>query len=87
MAHSVPAGNNKELGAPWIDTAQAEIGQTEVKGTKANPRILEYFKASKFWGGLMILVRRMLGADLLLHGYCSDMGSFHRKMHFAPKNG
>jgi hypothetical protein len=51
MAHSVPAGNNKELGAPWIDTAQAEIGQTEVKGTKANPRILEYFKASKFWGG------------------------------------
>ncbi len=50
MAHSIPSDRNKELGAPWIDTAQKEIGVKEVAGAKANPRILEYFKASKFWG-------------------------------------
>jgi uncharacterized protein (TIGR02594 family) len=50
MAHSIPTTLNKELGALWIDTAQGEIGQREVPGSKANPRILEYFKASKFWG-------------------------------------
>ncbi len=35
---------------PWMKTALGEIGQKEVSGTKANPRILEYFTASKFWG-------------------------------------
>jgi uncharacterized protein (TIGR02594 family) len=50
MGHSIPTALNKELGAPWIDSAQAEIGQREVPGATANPRILEYFKASKFWG-------------------------------------
>ncbi|MFC3152259.1 TIGR02594 family protein [Litoribrevibacter euphylliae] len=35
---------------PWMKTALAEIGQSEVAGPKANPRILEYFKATKFWG-------------------------------------
>lgn len=35
---------------PWMKTALAEVGQSEVKGLKANSRILEYFKASKFWG-------------------------------------
>lgn len=49
MGHSIPSQRNKELGAPWIDTAQKEIGITEFPGKKANPRILEYFKASKFW--------------------------------------
>ncbi|RZF90065.1 TIGR02594 family protein [Pseudoalteromonas sp. CO302Y] len=34
----------------WMKTAYAEVGETEVAGKKANPRILEYFKASKFWG-------------------------------------
>lgn len=50
MGHSIPTLLNKELGALWIDTAQREIGQKEIRGAKANPRILEYFKASKFWG-------------------------------------
>jgi uncharacterized protein (TIGR02594 family) len=49
MGHSIPSKQNKELGAPWIDTAQQEIGVREFPGKKANPRILEYFKASKFW--------------------------------------
>ncbi|EJL7832769.1 TIGR02594 family protein [Vibrio vulnificus] len=34
----------------WMKTAFSEVGQAEVDGSKANPRILEYFKASKFWG-------------------------------------
>ncbi len=40
-----------EKTAPWMETALGEIGVSEVKGMhKANPRILEYFKASMFWG-------------------------------------
>jgi len=35
---------------PWMVVAKAEIGQAEVSGAKANPRILEYFKSAKFWG-------------------------------------
>jgi len=31
----------------WMKTAFAEVGETEFDGKKANPRILEYFKASK----------------------------------------
>lgn len=34
----------------WMKTAIAEVGEAEVPGIKANPQILEYFKASKFWG-------------------------------------
>jgi uncharacterized protein (TIGR02594 family) len=48
MGHSIPSDRNKELNAPWIDTAQKEIGVTEVPGKKkSDPRILEYFKDSK----------------------------------------
>ncbi|GAA6171758.1 hypothetical protein NBRC116592_14280 [Colwellia sp. KU-HH00111] len=36
--------------AVWMKTAINELGESEVAGTKANPRILSYFKASKFWG-------------------------------------
>lgn len=36
--------------APWMQVAEAEISQKEVTGAKANPRIHEYFKSSKFWG-------------------------------------
>ncbi len=35
---------------PWVATAKKEIGTAEVVGAKHNPRILEYFKSSKFWG-------------------------------------
>lgn len=34
----------------WMKTALGEVGQAEVRGSKSNPRILEYFKATKFWG-------------------------------------
>lgn len=50
MGHVIPSERNTEFGAPWIDTAQFEIGQQEVAGKKANPRILEYFAAGKYWG-------------------------------------
>ncbi len=35
---------------PWMVTAQQELGEHEVAGSKANPKILQYFKSSKFWG-------------------------------------
>ena len=35
---------------PWMKTAYGELGQSEVSGVKANPRIIQYFSASKFWG-------------------------------------
>lgn len=34
----------------WMAIAKKEIGQAEVGGTKANPRILQYFKTARFWG-------------------------------------
>lgn len=37
--------------APWMPTALGEIGVAELRGLhNANPRILEYFKASGYWG-------------------------------------
>ena len=33
-----------------MKTALQELGQKEESGSKANQRILEYFKSSKFWG-------------------------------------
>jgi uncharacterized protein (TIGR02594 family) len=50
MGHSIPSSRNQELGAIWIDSAQGEIGQREAGGTRINPKIAEYFRASKFWG-------------------------------------
>ena len=34
----------------WMKTALSEVGESEVEGKEANPKILEYFKSSKFWG-------------------------------------
>lgn len=59
MSLFIPSGflsliNNSQtilfLFTPWMKTAYGELGQSEVAGAKANPRILNYFKASKFWG-------------------------------------
>ncbi|MCG8518674.1 MAG: TIGR02594 family protein [Pseudomonadales bacterium] len=36
--------------APWMRHAFGELGEKEIPGTKANPRILSYFKSSRFWG-------------------------------------
>jgi uncharacterized protein (TIGR02594 family) len=44
-----PEKSNTELGAPWIDTAQAEVGEKEIPGAKANPRIMEYHSAAGYW--------------------------------------
>lgn len=41
---------NVSYSASWMRTAKNELGQNEVSGTKANQRILSYFKSSKFWG-------------------------------------
>jgi len=46
----VPPMSHAANKVPWMTTALKEVGQAEVAGKKANPRILEYFKASKFWG-------------------------------------
>jgi len=48
----LPTVNDKHTkNAPWMKMALGEIGVSEKKGMhKANPRILKYFKASKFWG-------------------------------------
>ncbi len=36
---------------PWMDTALGEVGVAEHAGMhNANPRILEYFQASRYWG-------------------------------------
>jgi uncharacterized protein (TIGR02594 family) len=36
--------------APWMLTASGELGQTEIHGKRANPQIMRYFSASRFWG-------------------------------------
>jgi uncharacterized protein (TIGR02594 family) len=48
LALTNPAPSSVDLGAPWMATAEREIGQKEVVGAKANPRIMEYHRASKF---------------------------------------
>jgi uncharacterized protein (TIGR02594 family) len=44
----LPAANDG--GAGWMAIAERELGQAEVSGTRANPRIMEYHAASGFWG-------------------------------------
>lgn len=39
-----------QYAAPWMRHAFAELGEKEVPGPKANPRILSYFKSARFWG-------------------------------------
>ena len=36
--------------APWMRHAFAELGEKEIPGAKANPKILSYFKSARFWG-------------------------------------
>jgi uncharacterized protein (TIGR02594 family) len=33
---------------PWMDVAYGEMGEKEIPGSKDNPRILEYFKATSY---------------------------------------
>lgn len=50
LKHGVPLHTRPTSSLPWMVIAKREIGQAEVTGKKANPKILEYFKASKYWG-------------------------------------
>lgn len=36
--------------APWMRHAFAELGEKEIPGAKANPKILSYFQSARFWG-------------------------------------
>ncbi|MET0389552.1 MAG: TIGR02594 family protein [Polyangiales bacterium] len=58
--------------SPWMLTARAEVGQKEAAGTQANPRILEYFKSSGFWG------TDDTGAD---NAWCASFVSWVLKQH------
>ena len=51
VAKSAPAKSAEEASTPWMKTALGEVGVSERRGARrANKRILEYFKASGFWG-------------------------------------
>lgn len=48
--NTLPSSSVFNSKVPWMSTAFKEVGQAEVRGAKANPRILEYFEASSYWG-------------------------------------
>ena len=79
-----PEKSNTDLGAPWIDTAQAEVGQKEVAGTKANPRIMEYHSAAGFWakddtGGKNAWCGSFVSWVMRKHGYTPPANAFRAK--------
>jgi len=65
--------------APWMLTAINSLGQKEISGIKANPKILEYFKASRFWG------KDDSGPE---NAWCASFTSWVMEQHgyTAPKN-
>lgn len=65
--------------SPWMITAMNELGQKEVSGKKVNPKILEYFKASHFWG------KDDSGSE---NAWCASFVSWVMEQHgyTAPKN-
>jgi uncharacterized protein (TIGR02594 family) len=68
----------------WMQTAIAELGQNEVAGIKANPRILEYFSASKFWGKDDTGSKNAWCASFVTwvmqrHGYSAPVDAFRAK--------
>ncbi len=62
--------------APWMSTAMKELGQKEVPGKKSNPQIMEYFKASKFWG------KDDSGSE---NAWCASFTSWVMKQHSYAK--
>lgn len=49
LALTNPAPSSADQGAPWVATAERELGQKEVAGLKAaNPRIMDYHRAARF---------------------------------------
>ena len=80
-----PAPTSADLGAPWIATAEQEIGQKEVAGAKAsNPRIMEYHKAANFWakddtGGANAWCGSFLAWVMSQHGHAPPANAFRAR--------
>lgn len=73
-----------QYSAPWMVTAKAELGESEVRGSRANPRILEYFKASRFWGtddsgGANAWCASFVSWIMKQHGYTPPSNAFRAK--------
>lgn len=70
--------------APWMQTAEGELGQSEVPGSRANPRILEYFGSSNFWGtddsgGENAWCASFIAWVMEQHGYTPPSAAFRAK--------
>ncbi|GGB16141.1 TIGR02594 family protein [Agarivorans gilvus] len=70
--------------APWMKTAYKELGQSEVPGFKANPRIIQYFSASNFWGkddsgGKNAWCASFVAWVMKKHGYTPVKNAFRAK--------
>lgn len=70
--------------APWMVTAMNELGESEVAGKKANPRILEYFKSARFWGtddtgGANAWCACFMSWVMDQHGYIAPQNAFRAK--------
>ena len=80
-----PAPTSADLGAPWIATAEQEIGQKEVAGAKAsNPRIMEYHKAANFWakddtGGANAWCGSFVAWVMSQHGHTPPANAFRAR--------
>ena len=79
-----PEQSNTDLGAPWIDTAQAEVGQREVAGAKSNPRIMEYHNAAGYWakddtGGKNAWCGSFVSWVMKKHGHTPPANAFRAK--------
>ncbi len=85
LALTNPAPTSADLGAPWIATAELEIGQKEVAGAKAaNPRIMEYHKAARFWakddsGGANAWCGSFVAWVMSQHGHTPPANAFRAK--------
>ena len=76
-----PSSANKAL---WMKTAYEELGEKEVAGKKANPKILQYFKSSKFWGtddsgGANAWCASFISWVMKQHGYQPPPNAFRAK--------
>lgn len=84
LALTNPAPTSADLGAPWIATAEREIGQKEVAGSKANPRIMEYHKAAKYWAkddslGVNAWCGSFVAWVMSQHGHAAPANAFRAK--------
>ncbi|RCU50589.1 TIGR02594 family protein [Corallincola holothuriorum] len=67
-----------------MKTAYQELGQSEVAGPKANPKIIQYFSAAKFWGtddsgGKNAWCASFVAWVMQKHGYTPVKNAFRAK--------